>query len=65
MLEEDNEVERAVKLTKLNHIKLNIRVPIYKAEFKKIIINMMLKCRIYYIMVQVSKGWFSEMVMEN
>ncbi|CAD8172442.1 unnamed protein product [Paramecium pentaurelia] len=35
ILEEDNEIERTAKLTRLNHIKLNIRIPIYKAEFQE------------------------------
>ncbi|CAD8100234.1 unnamed protein product [Paramecium sonneborni] len=35
VLEEDNEIERTAKLTRLNHVKLNIRVPIYKAEFEE------------------------------
>ncbi|CAD8161718.1 unnamed protein product [Paramecium octaurelia] len=35
VLEEDNEIDGAAKLTKLSHIKLNIRVPLYKAEFQE------------------------------
>ncbi|CAD8178802.1 unnamed protein product [Paramecium pentaurelia] len=35
VLDEDNEIEGATKLTKLNHIKLNIRIPIYKSEFQE------------------------------
>ncbi|CAK63293.1 unnamed protein product (macronuclear) [Paramecium tetraurelia] len=35
ILEEDNDIEKTAKLTRLNHIKLNIRVPMYKAEFQE------------------------------
>ncbi|CAK78434.1 unnamed protein product (macronuclear) [Paramecium tetraurelia] len=35
VLEEDNEIDGAAKLNKLSHIKLNIRVPVYKAEFQE------------------------------